>query len=82
MAEEAREADQMAQDFLAMGHSVSLIDDVIAGDFMADDEADEKKAAVKRNVEHLEIMVAKEDWGDEDMDASDAAIIAGKAYLA
>ena len=28
---EAREADQIAQDYSAMGDSVSLIDDVIAG---------------------------------------------------
>jgi hypothetical protein len=78
---EAREADQMAQDYLAMGHSVSLIDDVIAGDAMADEDDAEKKACVSRNVEHLEIMVAKDDWGSESMSASSSAITAGKAYI-
>jgi hypothetical protein len=29
---------------------------------------------ISRNVEHLEIMVAKEWWGDEDMTAANAAI--------
>ena len=81
MAEEAREADQMAQDYSAMGHSVSLITDVIAGDAMADDEDAEKKDCVDRNVRHLEIMVAKDDWGSESMSASSAAITAGKAYI-
>jgi len=78
----AREADQMAQDYLAMGHSVSLIDDVIAGDAMADKDDAEKKDCVDRNVRHLEIMVAKDDWGSESMSASSSAITAGKAYIA
>ena len=78
---EAREANQMAQDYLAMGHSVSLIDDVIAGDAMADRDDAEKKDCVDRNVRHLEIMVAKDDWGSESMLASESAITAGKAYI-
>ena len=78
---EAREADQIAQDYSAMGDSVSLIDDVIAGDAMADDEDADKKDCVSRNVEHLELMVAKDDWGSESMSASSAAITAGKAYI-
>ena len=80
MADEAREADQLAQDFLAMGHSVDLIDEIIAGDAMADDEVADKKAAVARNVEHLELMVSKKDWCSEIMVKSKAAITAGKAY--
>ena len=80
MADETRDADQLAQDFFAMGHSVDLIDDVIAGDAMADQEDSEKKDCVARNVAHLEIMVAKDDWGSEDMSDSEAAITAGKAY--
>ena len=78
---EVREADQIAKDYLAMGHSVSLINDVIAGDAMADDEVEDKKACVARNVEHLELMVAKSDWGSESMTASNSAITAGKAYI-
>ena len=78
---DAREADQIAQDYSAMGDSVSLIDAVIAGEAMADDEDADKKACVSRNVEHLELMVAKDDWGSESMSASSAAITAGKAYI-
>ena len=34
------------------------------------------------NVEHLELMVAKSDWGSEDMTAANSAITAGKSYVA
>jgi len=78
----ARETDQIAQDYLAMGHSVALITDVIAGDQMADDLAADRQACVDRNVKHLEIMVAKDDWGSESMTATNAAIKAGNGYTA
>jgi hypothetical protein len=53
-----------------MGHSVALINDIIAGDAMADDTAEDKQDCVDRNVGHLEIMVAKDFWTDEDMTAT------------
>jgi hypothetical protein len=74
--------EQIAQHFTAMGQSVSLINDIIAGDAMADDTAQDKEDCVDRNVRHLEIMVAKDYWTDEDMTEVNAAIVAGKAYLA
>lgn len=81
--EESRTTERKAQDYTAMGHSVALIDAIRAG---ADSEeimtAEELKDTVARNVEHLEIMVALEDWGSEDMTASKAAITNGKAYIA
>jgi hypothetical protein len=49
---------------------------------MADDDAADKQDCVDRNVEHLEIMVAKDFWGSEDMTAANAAIAAGQAYEA
>ncbi len=79
---EVRNAEQLAQDFTAMGHSVTLINEVIAGTQMADESAEDRQGAVDRNVEHLELMVAKTDWGSEDMTASNSAITAGKAYTA
>jgi len=79
---ESRSAEQRAQDYTAMGHSVDLINDVIAGNQMADEEAAERQDCVDRNVAHLEIMVAKDDWGDEDMTAANAAITAGQGYTA
>ena len=71
-----------AQDYTAMGHSVDLINDIVAGNRDDEMEADERQDCVDRNVAHLEIMVAKDDWGDEDMTASNAAITAGKGYTA
>ena len=78
----ARETDQIAQDYSAMGHSVALITAVIAGDQMADDLAAARQACVDRNTQHLEIMVAKDDWGSESMTATNAAIKAGNGYTA
>ncbi len=75
-------AEQIAQNYTAMGHSVQLITDVIAGDAMAEDDAEERQGCVDRNVEHLELMVAKDYWTDEDMTAVNAAITAGKGYTA
>jgi hypothetical protein len=75
-------AEQIAQHYTAMGHSVDLINAIIAGTAMADDDAADKQDCVDRNVEHLEIMVAKEFWTDEDMTAVNAAIAAGQAYSA
>jgi hypothetical protein len=72
--------EQIAQHFTAMGHSVSLINDIIAGDAMDDDTTEDKQDCVDRNVGHLEIMVAKDFWTDEDMTEVNAAIVAGKAY--
>ena len=75
-------AEQIAQHYTAMGHSVDLINAIIAGTAMADDDAADKQDCVNRNVEHLEIMVAKEFWGSEDMTAANAAIVAGQGYTA
>jgi len=85
MAAEPRTTEQKAQDYTAMGHSVSLID-IIRTDsdpeYKENLTTQELKDTVSRNVEHLEIMVALEDWGSEDMTASKAAITNGKAYVA
>ena len=82
MTDEARTAEQLAQDYSAMGDSVSLINAIIAGDSMAEDDAAERQDCVDRNVAHLELMVAKDDWDGEDMTASSAAITAGQGYTA
>lgn len=74
--------EEIAQHYTAMGHSVDLINAIIAGEQMADEDAAERQATVDRNVEHLQIMVAKDFWGDEDMTAANAAITAGQGYTA
>jgi hypothetical protein len=79
---EDRTVEQLAQDFTAMGHSIALITDVIAGDCMADESVEDRQDCVDRNVQHLELMVAKEDWGSEDFTATNAVISAGNGYAA
>jgi hypothetical protein len=67
-------AEQIAQHYTAMGHSVDLLN---AGqpEGMSDAEwAD----CVSRNVEHLKIMLAKDFWTTEDMTAVNAAIAANE----
>ena len=75
-------AEEIAEDYTAMGHSVDLINAIIAGTQMANDTAEEKQNCVDRNVAHLEIMVAKDYWTDEDMTAVNSAITAGQGYTA
>ena len=82
MSEEVKTAEEIAQDFTAMGHSVTLINEVIAGNKMADEEAEDRQSCVDRNVEHLELMVAKDYWTTESMTDVNSAITAGKAYTA
>lgn len=82
MSDEAKTAEEIAQDYTAMGHSVDLINGIIDGSKMADEGSADRQDCVDRNVEHLEIMVAKDYWTDEDMTAANAAIVAGKAHTA
>jgi len=63
-------AEEIAQNYTAMGHSVDLLNAGKPDDMGNDDWKD----AVARNVEHLEIMVAKDYWGSEDMTAAKKAI--------
>ena len=65
-------AEEIAANYTAMGHSVALLN---AGkpEGMEDDEWTD---TVSRNVEHLQLMVAKDYWTSEDMTAVNAAIAA------
>ena len=77
-----RTAEELAQDYSAMGHSIALITDVIAGNEMAGELAADRQGCVDRNTQHLELMKAKSDWGSESMTATDSAISAGNGYTA
>ena len=77
-----RTADEVAKIFSAAGDSVTVINTAKT----ADETDAEYKDAMKRNVEHLEIIKAykKEDgttsiWTSENFTAINAAISAGKA---
>jgi len=67
-------SEEIAQHYTAMGHSVDLLN---AGK-PADMEADDWTATKARNVKHLELMVAKDYWTDENMTAVNKAIADNK----
>ena len=77
-----RTAEELAQDYSAMGHSITLITDIIAGNAMSDESAEDRQDCVDRNTQHLELMKAKSDWGSESMTATTSAISAGNGYTA
>ena len=66
--------EEIAQHYTAMGHSVDLLNAGKPDDM----EADEWTATKARNVEHLELMVAKDYWTDESMTAVNKAIADNK----
>ncbi len=82
MTDEVRTAEDIAQDFTAMGHSVTLINEVIDGTQMADESAEDRQGAVDRNVEHIQLMLNKDYWTNEDLKPANDAVTAGLNYLA
>ena len=83
-----RTADEVAQIFSAAGDSVTLINAdanfAAYGTRTSDSTTTETewKEMIQRNVEHLELMKAKTDWGSESMTATTNALTAGKGYTA
>ena len=67
-------AAEIAQNYSVALDSVTLVNDLMALSSRDDDQ----KATVARNVEHLELMVAKDYWTSEDLAPLNAAIAAGK----
>jgi len=66
--------EQIAQNYTASLDSVTLITKLMA---LKARDADQT-ATVARNVEHLELMVAKDYWTTEDLAPLNAAVKAGK----
>lgn len=66
-------AEQIAKHYSACLDSVDLINALMAQDSRTTEEQD----TVDRNVDHLEIMVAKDFWTTEDMTPLNNAITAG-----
>ena len=65
--------EEIAQDYSAMLDSVNLLDKMRTNPPV--DMTDEEVAnCISRNVEHLELMVAKDYWTDEDMTEVNKAI--------
>jgi hypothetical protein len=70
---------QTQQDITALGHSVIVIDDVLALDTPDEEQLD----ALDRNVRHIEIMLAKEHIIDSGADLSEfeSAVARGREVL-
>lgn len=64
-----------AQHYAAAMDSVNLINDMVAQPSLTEEEHD----IIDRNVAHLEIMVAKDFWTDEDLTPLYDAIDAGNS---
>ena len=72
--QETLTAAEIQKHYDAALDSVTLITDLMA----LDSRDDEQTASVARNVEHLQIMVAKDYWtSDHDLAPLNAAITAG-----
>ena len=82
MADEFLTADEINQNFTAMGHSVDTVADDTEAKQMNGGEAGAKEM-VKRNTDHLELQLAK-DWAKGDKRSKKTytdAVTAGKAYI-
>jgi len=65
--------EQIAQHYSAALDSVALINELMA----LDSRDEEQTATVARNVEHLQLMVAKDFWTTEDLGPLNTAITTG-----
>ena len=71
-------AEEIAGHYSAALDSVTLINDLAALETLTEEDS----ATISRNVEHLELMVAKDFWTTEDLTPLTGAITAGKAAIA
>jgi|TARA_E500000318_G_C3557668_1_gene211889 hypothetical protein len=75
MSTEAPTATEIAAHYSAALDSVTLINDLMD----LSSRTEEETATVSRNVEHLQIMVAKTYWTSEDLDPLNDAVTRGGA---
>jgi len=67
-------AEQIQQHYNAAMDSVNFINELNAGQHDDRMTAEEKADAIKRNVDHLKIMVAKDFWQGQNLAPLQAAI--------
>jgi hypothetical protein len=67
-------AEEIAQHYSATMDSVNLINELMDLDSLDEEQV----ATVDRNVRHLELMVEKDYWNEEDLQPFENAIIRGK----
>lgn len=80
----SREASpsEVEHHYTAMGHSVDLVDSILNNTYVHSLTENEKRVTVERNVEHLEIMLECDFWGERNLDLFRDAVSRGRAWLA
>lgn len=73
-------SEQIATNYAAMVTVSGRINKIVAGTKMVDSTAEDKQESIDSCVEHLQLMVGKDYWTDEDMELVNEAITAGLAY--
>ena len=78
-----RTDEEKTRDYTNMGSSVTVINNLIAGDVSVIGDMTEarRKEKVATNYASLEVVKAYDDWGSEDMTAVNAAISAGETFV-
>lgn len=70
-------AEDVAFYYTASLDSVTLVDALVAQETRTDEEVE----TLRRNVEHLELMLAKDWWTDEDLTPFQTSVAAGRPLL-
>ena len=78
-----RTDEQKAKDYTNMGSSVTVVNNVIAGDVnvIGDMTEARRKEKVATNYASLEVVKAYDDWGSEDLTSINKAITDGKTFV-
>ena len=78
-----RTDEEKTRDYTNMGSSVTVINNLIAGDVSVIGDMTEarRKEKVATNYASLEVVKAYDDWTDEDMTAINKDITDGKAFV-
>ena len=78
-----RTDEEKTIDYANMGSSVTVINNLIAGDVSVIGDMTEarRKEKVATTYASLEVVKAYDDWGSEDMTAVNKAITDGKAFV-
>ena len=74
--------EQIEANYVKMGHIVAFMNEIISGSRDEEMDAEYRQEIIDCNVAHLELMVAKDYWTDENMTAVNAAITSGRNYTA
>jgi hypothetical protein len=75
--DDLNEYDKIQKHYLIALDSVEFINSIVSNGGNSDEDID----SIRRNVEHLKIMRAKDFWFGQDMSPIDAAILVGESHI-